>query len=94
MLKGKKHRCGAKKNCPLKLKIILAKEKVLVVCSRLYSITWIDPTNKKLHEDENLREYGNETANEAAPYAYEDDLATCSAVPQAEYMQQLQANWL
>jgi hypothetical protein len=54
----------------------------------------IDPKNKKLHKDESLQEYINEIARDAALYAYADDLATCSAGPQAEYTQQLQAKWL
>jgi hypothetical protein len=54
-------------------------------------LEWIDPKNRKLYEDENLREYSNETGRDAAPYAYADNLATCSAGSQAEYIQQLQA---
>jgi hypothetical protein len=57
-------------------------------------LEWIDPKKRKLHEVENLREYSNETARVAAPYAYADDLATCFAGRQAKYMQQLQAKWL
>jgi hypothetical protein len=57
-------------------------------------LKWIDPKNRKHHEDETLREYSNETARDSAPYAYADDLATCSAGLQVEYMQQLQAKWL
>jgi hypothetical protein len=76
------------KNCPLELSVELVKEIVSVVCSGLYS------KNKKLHEDENLREYSNKTTRDAALYAYTDDLATCSAGPQAKCMQQLQAKWL
>jgi hypothetical protein len=57
-------------------------------------LKWIDPKNRKFHEDKNLREYSNETARDAVSYAYADDLATCSAGPQAEYMQQLQVKWL
>jgi hypothetical protein len=57
-------------------------------------LKWIDPMNRKLHEDENLREYSNKSARDAASYAYADDLATCSAGLQVEYMQQMQAKWL
>jgi hypothetical protein len=57
-------------------------------------LEWIDPKNRKLHKNENLREYSDKTAINAAPYAYADDLATCSTGPQVEYMQQLQAKWL
>jgi hypothetical protein len=44
-------------------------------------LEWIDPKNRKLLEDENLREYSKEKARVAATYAYADDLATCSANP-------------
>jgi hypothetical protein len=54
-------------------------------------LEWIVPKNRKLHEDENLREYSDKTARDAAPYAYADDLTTCSAGPQAQYMQQIHA---
>jgi hypothetical protein len=57
-------------------------------------LKWIDSKNRKLHENKDLQEYSDETAIHAAPYAYADDLATCSAGPQAEYTQQLQATWL
>jgi hypothetical protein len=53
----------------------------------------IDPKKRKLHEDENLQEYTNETAKDAASYAYTDNLATCSAGLQVEYIQQLQVKW-
>jgi hypothetical protein len=55
-------------------------------------LEWIDPKNRKLHENEDLQKYSDITAINDAPYAYIDDLATCSAGPQAEDMQQLQ--WL
>jgi hypothetical protein len=57
-------------------------------------LEWIDPKNRKLHEDKNLQDYSNKTARDTASHAYADDLATCSAGPQAEYMQQLQAKRL
>jgi hypothetical protein len=57
-------------------------------------LEWINPKNRKLHDDENLREDNDQTARDAAPYAYIDDLATYSAGSQAEYMQQLRAKWL
>jgi hypothetical protein len=46
--------------------------------------------------NENLREYSNKTAINAAPYAYANNLATCSLYGHMlfEYMQQLQAKWL
>jgi hypothetical protein len=42
MLKGKRHMCDAKilSNCPLRLNVELDKEKVPVVYSELYSMTW------------------------------------------------------
>jgi hypothetical protein len=45
-------------------------------------LEWIDPKN--------LQEYSDQTAINTASYADADDLATCSADPQAEYIQQLQ----
>jgi hypothetical protein len=57
-------------------------------------LKWIDPKNRKLNEDESLQKYSNETARDAAPYAYANNLTTCSAGPQAKCMQQLQAKWL
>jgi hypothetical protein len=50
--------------------------------------------DKRLQENQDLQEFSNQTAINATPYAYADNLATCSANPQAEYMQQLQATWL
>jgi hypothetical protein len=57
-------------------------------------LEWIDPKNRTLHVNKNLREYSDQTAINAAPCAYADDLITCSADPQVEYIQQLQAKWL
>jgi hypothetical protein len=50
-------------------------------------LEWIDPKNRKLHEDVNLRQYTDQTAKDAAPYAYADDLITYSAGQQVAYMQ-------
>jgi hypothetical protein len=50
-------------------------------------LEWINPKNRQLHVNENLQEYSDQTAINAAPSAYADDLATCSAGPQTEYIQ-------
>jgi hypothetical protein len=62
----------------------------------LYDILleWIDPRNRHLHVDEQLEPYDEVAAQSAAPVAYADDLTTCSSGPKAQYLQQLQADWL
>ena len=57
----------------------------------LYDILleWIDPRNRHLHQDETLEPYDDRTAQDSAPFAYADDLATCSSGIKAQYMQQL-----
>jgi hypothetical protein len=46
-------------------------------------LEWIDPKSRNLHLNENLREYNDQTAINAATYAYAAD---------DQYMQQLQAS--
>ena len=62
----------------------------------LYDILleFIDPTNRHLHIAETDLDYTDEDAQLANPSAYADDLATITAGPNAEYMQQVQATWL
>jgi len=57
-------------------------------------LEWIDPRNRHLHVNEDNQAYSDRTAQDAVPFAYADDLATCASGPQAEYLQQLQATWL
>jgi hypothetical protein len=62
----------------------------------LYDILleFIDPNNRYLHVAETHLDYSDEDALLAKPSAYADDLATATAGPNGEYMQQVQATWL
>jgi hypothetical protein len=90
MLKGKKHMCNATNIEELTFEAERGIGQGESVSSQQWALLydmllkWIDSKNRNLHEDKNLREYSNETARDAAIYAFADDLATCSAGPQAE----------
>jgi hypothetical protein len=102
MLKEKKHICGAINVGELSFESERGIGQGKIASSlqwiTLYDMVleWIDPKSRHLHVNKNLREYSEQTAINAALYAYAnvDDLATCSAGPQAKYMQQLQTKWL
>jgi hypothetical protein len=91
MLKGKKLMCGVKNIEQLSFEadreIGQGESASSLQWTVLYDmlLEWIDPKNRYLHVNENLREYSDKTAINAAPYAYGDDLATCSAGPQAKW---------
>jgi hypothetical protein len=100
MLKEKKHMCGAKNIEELSFEAERGIRQGTSASSLRWTLLydmileWIDPKNRKLHENEDLQEYSDQTAINAAPYAYADNPVTCSAGPEAEYVQQLQATWL
>jgi hypothetical protein len=54
----------------------------------------IDPRNRHLHVAEKQLTYSDDDADKANPAAFADDLATITAGPNAEHMQQIQATWL
>jgi hypothetical protein len=97
MLYEKKHMCGVKNIKELffdtERGIRQGERASRLQRTLLYDMVleWIDPKNTHLHMNENLLEYSDKIARDAALFAYADDLATCYAGPRAKYMQQLQA---
>jgi hypothetical protein len=99
MLKGKKHMCGAKNieelSYEAECSIGQGESASSMQWTVLYDMVleWIDLKNRHLHVNENLRVYSDETARDAAPFTYADDLATVSGGPFAEFLRQLQEKW-